>query len=632
MVKAEEILKKYWGFDNFRSPQLEIINSVLSGHDTLALLPTGGGKSLCFQIPALLNDGICLVISPLIALMKDQVDNLMKRDIKAMALTGGISTDEVITLLDNCLYGNYKFLYLSPERLQQDWVIEKIKNLPINLIAIDEAHCVSQWGHDFRPAYLKIQVLKTFFPKVPFLALTASATEQVKNDLIEQLQLNKPVVFQKSFARENIAYLVIQAEDKLFKIEQLLKKNPAPAIIYVRNRKACYEISSQLIRLGIGATFYHGGLSRKEKIKHMENWMDEKSPVMVATNAFGMGIDKANVRTVIHMQYAENIESYYQEAGRAGRNGERAFAVVLSSPSDELNAKGQFLSVLPDKAFVLKVYNKLCNFFQVAFGECPLNEFTFNLNKFCLRYDLSVLKTYNAIQFLDREGILSLTKDFSQKVSLQFLIESRELLRYISLHPRDEAVIHTLLRTYPGIYEYAVKVNTDLVAKKTPTTTTEVERVLTALNLNEVADYIAHDTDSALLFLENRDDEHIINRIAKHLKSQNELKVNQMEAFINYVQDKTHCKSRIILHYFDEETTENCGICSYCRDNAPKQKNSLEEIASKMLALLQREDLDSRELEHLLKIPESDIIFAIHELLERESIALTSINKYTLKK
>ncbi len=632
MNEPVEILKKYWGHDRFRPYQKEIIDSILEGKDTVALLPTGGGKSICFQIPALLQDGICIVISPLIALMKDQVDNLSKRGIKALSITAGISHNDLSILFDNCQFGNYKFLYLSPERLQSEYVVDRIKALNVSLIAIDEAHCVSQWGHDFRPAFLKISILKLLFPNKPFVALTASANARVEKDITTQLKLDNPTIFRQSFARKNISYNVLEVEDKIYNISKILKKYRDPTIIYVRNRKMCIDVSSQLKHLGFTATFFHGGLKNKEKEKNMQSWMSEEAQVIVATNAFGMGIDKANVRTVIHMQYAENIESYYQEAGRAGRNGERAFAVVLSSPSDELNAKGQFLSVLPDKAFVLKVYNKLCNFFQVAFGECPLNEFTFNLNKFCLRYDLSVLKTYNAIQFLDREGILSLTKDFSQKVSLQFLIESRELLRYISLHPRDEAVIHTLLRTYPGIYEYAVKVNTDLVAKKTPTTTTEVERVLTALNLNEVADYIAHDTDSALLFLENRDDEHIINRIAKHLKSQNELKVNQMEAFINYVQDKTHCKSRIILHYFDEETTENCGICSYCRDNAPKQKNSLEEIASKMLALLQREDLDSRELEHLLKIPESDIIFAIHELLERESIALTSINKYTLKK
>ena len=632
MKEPLEILKQYWGHDHFRPYQKEIIDSVLEGRDTLALLPTGGGKSICFQIPALLSDGICIVISPLIALMKDQVDNLAKRGIKALSISAGISPNDLSDLFDNCQFGNYKFLYLSPERLQSQWVLDRIKGLKVSLIAIDEAHCVSQWGHDFRPAFLKISVLKELFPDKTFVALTASANARVEEDIVKELKLDGPKVFRQSFARPNISYNVLEVEDKIYNISKILKKYPEPTIIYVRNRKMCIDISSQLKQMGFSATYFHGGLKNREKEKNMQLWMQEEAQVIVATNAFGMGIDKANVKTVIHVQYAENIESYYQEAGRAGRNGERAFAVVLSSPSDKLNAEMQFLSVLPDRAFLLKVYNKLCNFLQVAFGECPLNEFTFNLNKFCVRYDFPVLKTYNALQFLDRQGIVSLTKDYSQKISLQFLIESRELMRYISLHPRDEAVILTILRTYPGIYEYAVKINTDLLAKKTPTTIAEVERVLGALNLNEIADYTAHDTDSALLFLENRDDEHIINRVAKHLKSQNELKVSQMEAFINYVTDDTNCKSRLILNYFDEKTSEDCGICSYCRDHKPKQKTDIKEVTTKMIQLLQMQDFDSREMERLLKIPESDIISAIHELLEREKIALTSINKYTLKK
>ena len=330
MPEAVALLQKYWKHDKFRSLQKEIISSVLNGHDTFALMPTGGGKSVCFQIPALMNDGICLVISPLVALMKDQVANLQKRNIKAIALTGGIRSEEMIDLLDNCQFGNYKFLYLSPERLQSDWILDRIKNLPINLITIDEAHCVSQWGHDFRPAYLKISELKKHFPKIPFLALTATATPRVKKDIITQLGLHDAKIFEKSFARENIAYMVFEVEDKIFRIDQILKKNPQPSIIYVRNRKSCLDISSQLQSLGFKATYYHGGLTSREKDKNMQSWMEEEVQVIVATNAFGMGIDKANVKTVIHIQLPENLENYYQEAGRAGRNGERAFALLLT--------------------------------------------------------------------------------------------------------------------------------------------------------------------------------------------------------------------------------------------------------------------------------------------------------------
>ncbi|MFN9114809.1 MAG: RecQ family ATP-dependent DNA helicase, partial [Bacteroidota bacterium] len=374
---------------------------------------------------------------PLVALMKDQVATLQKLDIKALALTGGISSDEMIDCLDNCQFGNYKFLYLSPERLQSDWILDRIKSLPINLIAIDEAHCVSQWGHDFRPSYLKISQLKQYFPGVPFVAVTASATTRVKEDIIAQLGLKDPAFFKKSFARDNIAYMVFEVEDKLFKIEQILRKNPEPAIIYVRNRKSCLDTQQQLTQLGLEATYYHGGLSGKEKNKNMQLWMTEKVQVMVATNAFGMGIDKANVRTVLHTQLPENLENYYQESGRAGRNGAKSYAIILTSPSDLFQAKDQSLKILPDKKFLLECFVKLCNYFQVAYGEGINEKFGFNLNTFCVRYGFPPLKTYNALQFLDRQGILTLSQEFSEKISMQFLISSKEMMRYISLNPSD---------------------------------------------------------------------------------------------------------------------------------------------------------------------------------------------------
>ena len=438
MNEAIQLLKKHWNHDNFRGLQAEIIESVLSQKDTFAQLPTGGGKSICYQIPALLQDGITLVISPLVSLIKDQVENLQKKDIKAIGLVGGISSDEVSNLLDNCQYGNYKLLYLSPERLQADWILERLKNLPINLIAIDEAHCISQWGNDFRPAYLKIANLKTHFPKTPILALTASATPRVKKDILEILKLENVAVFEKSFDRENIAYMVFEVEDKLFRMVQILKKNPEPSIVYVRNRKSCIEISRQLQQSGISTTYYHGGLSAIEKNKNMTLWTSEKVQVIVATNAFGMGIDKGNVKTVIHVQLPDSMESYYQEAGRCGRNGQKAFAVLLKSPSDYLQAEGQFLAVLPDKEFLTKVYKKINSYFQIGYGEGIDESFTFNLNEFCTQYQFPTLKTYNAIQFLDRQGIVTLSQEFSQKITVQFIISSKELIRYMSLNKHHE--------------------------------------------------------------------------------------------------------------------------------------------------------------------------------------------------
>ncbi len=629
MQTALAILQKYWKHDQFRSLQNEIIDSVVSGKDTLAILPTGGGKSICFQVPAMMTEGICLVISPLVALMKDQVANLQARNIKAIALTGGIRSEEIIDLLDNCQFGNYKFLYLSPERLQSDWILDRIKNLPIHLIAIDEAHCVSQWGHDFRPAYLKISDLKKHFQKVPFLALTATATPRVKNDIVIETGLQNPAIFQKSFARENIAYMVIEAEDKLYTIEQILKKNPQPSIIYVRNRRSCIDISAQLQTLGFKATYYHGGLSPKEKDKNMTLWMQEEAQVMVATNAFGMGIDKANVKTVIHIQLPDNIENYYQESGRAGRNGEKAFAVLITSPSDTLQAENQFLSNLPDKPFLNSVYIKLCNYFQIAYGEGINEQFAFNLNHFCLKYNFPALKTYNAIQFLDRQGIISLSQEFSEKISLQFLIPSKEVIRYMSLNPNDEEIILTILRRYPGIYEMQTAFNLDFIAKKSNHKPSEVQAVLHKLKEKDIIEYHSKNNDASILFNEIREDERNINRVAKYLERQNQLKKEQLQSVIHYIKENQTCKTRLILAYFGEKSTADCGICSYCISKKKKTTNT-KSLATSILTLLQSEELTSREIQEKTQTDTASVIEVLQQLLEQEQIVIKTNNKYTI--
>ncbi|PRZ28235.1 RecQ family ATP-dependent DNA helicase [Flavobacterium granuli] len=630
MSEALQILQKYWKHDSFRSLQNEIIDSVLSGQDTFALMPTGGGKSICFQIPAMMSNGICLVISPLVALMKDQVANLQQRNIKAIALTGGIKSDEMIDLLDNCQFGNYKFLYLSPERLQSDWILDRIKNLPINLITIDEAHCVSQWGHDFRPAYLKISTLKTHFPKTPFLALTATATPKVKEDIINELGLQKPQLFQKSFARSNIAYMVFEVEDKLFRIEQILKKNPQSSIIYVRNRKSCLDMSSQLQSMGFKSTYYHGGLTPKEKDKNMQLWMQNEAQVIVATNAFGMGIDKPDVKTVIHIQLPENLENYYQEAGRSGRNGEKAFAVLLTSPSDIIQAENQFIHILPDKKFLNQVYLKLSNFFRIAYGEGINEQFSFNLNQFCLKYKFPVLKTYNAMQFLDRQGIITLSQEFSEKITLQFIISSKEVMRYMSLNPKDEEIILTILRTYPGIYEMPIPFNLDLIARKSNHTEAQIQGVLQKLKERDIIEYHSKNNDSKLTFNEVREDERTINRVAKYLENQNALKKEQLKSVLNYINEKESCKSKLILDYFGEKTKEDCGICSYCIIKKNKKTN-FNQLSKEIISILKTEDLNSREIQNKINNQSADVIFVIQQLVERESITIKPNNKYTLK-
>jgi ATP-dependent DNA helicase RecQ len=630
MSDALTILQKYWKHDSFRPPQQQIIDSVLNGKDAFVLMPTGGGKSICFQVPALIKEGICIVVSPLIALMKDQVANLQKIGIKAIALTGGINSDEISNLLDNCQFGNYKFLYLSPERLQSDWIFDRIKNLPVNLIAIDEAHCVSQWGHDFRPAYLKIANLKPHFPKVPFLALTASATKRVQEDILTQLKLENPVIFTKSFARENLAYMVFEAEDKLYKIQQILVKNPQPSIIYVRNRKSCTDVSSQLNSLGFKATYYHGGLHIKEKEKNMALWMNEEVQVMVATNAFGMGIDKADVKTVIHIQLPENMENYYQEAGRAGRNGEKAFAVLLTSPSDSSNAESQFIAVLPDKNFLTSVYVKLCNYFQIAYGEGINEQFSFNLNLFCSQYGFPVIKTFNALQFLDRQGIITLSQEFSEKVTVRFVIDSKEVIRYISLNPQDEPILMAILRTYAGIYEMVTPLNLSLIAKKSEKPEAAVAQLLQKLKEKAIIDYEAKNNDATLVFNEVREDERTINRVSKYLESQNGLKKQQLKSVIDYINDKNTCKDKLILAYFGETKTGNCGICSYCIALHKKtaDKNS---ITTDILALLKNGNYNSRQIQNITGHSSGDVIFALQQLLENGHIWIKPNNQYSIK-
>ena len=631
MQLALEILNQYWQYKSFRPYQDTVIESVISGQDTVAILPTGGGKSLCFQVPTMLSDGICLVISPLIALMKDQVNQLQARNIKAIALTGSLRPAQINVLLDNCQFGGYKFLYLSPERLQQEWILERLKTLPISLIAIDEAHCVSQWGQDFRPAYLKIKNLKTLFSKVPFVALTATATPQVKEDIITMLGLDNPTIIQQSFERKNIAYFIINTEDKVYKINQILKKNPASSIVYVRDRKGCLDYAQKLKALGHNTTFYHGGLSAKERELNMNSWITDQNLVMIATSAFGMGIDKPNVKTVIHINLPENLESYYQEAGRAGRNGEKAFAILINSPSDSSRAKNQFLEVLPNTVFLKLVYIKLCNFFQIAYGDGLNSEFMFNLNQFCNQYQLPVIKVFNSIRFLDQQGILATTQEFSEKINIQFLLPSKEVLRYCSIHKNHEPVISTILRTYPGIFELQTNINITFIAQKLSVTENIVLKTLEILKQLEIISFVSQTNESKITFLTVREDEKTINWVSKHLEKQNEVKKNKLEAVLAFVSDEKQCKNRLLLHYFGEDKEENCGICSYCF-NQKNQKTKIQDNSAAILDALFENPLTSRQLVEKLNISENEILNNLHFLLESNLISINFKNQFTSNK
>jgi len=621
-----DILKKYWNFSTFREPQTEIINSVLEGNDALALMPTGGGKSICYQVPAMVKDGICLVISPLIALMNDQVNQLKNKGIKAIALTGNLTLNDTADIFDNCEFGGYKFLYLSPERLQNYWVLERIKNLNINLIAIDEAHCISQWGHDFRPSYLQINVLKEIFPTVPFLAVTASATAQVQADILKQLKLKNPKIFTTSFERKNIAYKVISTETPLYFLKNNLKNDSSISIIYVRNRKACVEISTNLNEYGISATYFHGGLTYAEKEKNMNLWMTEKVQTIVATNAFGMGIDKPNVRKVIHTQMPENIENYYQEAGRAGRDGEWAEAILVLNPSETDSYTHLFFKTIPTVADTKLIYRKLCSYFQVGYGEQPSESFPFSIQKFCQVYDFDILKTLNVLQFLDRQSILSFEISTSEKYWLQFTAESSEVIAYYEKNIEDEAIISAILRTYYGIFDESVSINPYKIAEQTKLTYTNIINCLERLQKRGLAAFKNYHNDSLVTFTEMREDDRTINRVSRNLEQQTDLKKEQLKAILQYINDDSGCKSAYIQTYFDEKKHKKCGICSYCLNNE-KPTIKIDKIAYKILEFLSNNPSSVAEIEQYLKLKPAEVLTAVEILLEHQKIRLLAGNK-----
>ena len=627
-----QILERYWNFTSFKPLQEDIINAVLADEDTFALLPTGGGKSICFQIPALAKEGICIVISPLIALMKNQVSSLKDKGIKAMALTSEYKYNDIDTMLDNCIYGNYKFLYLSPERLQQEIVQDRIQQMNVNLIAVDEAHCISQWGNDFRPAYKNIVLLRKLMPNVNVIALTASATPQVAKDIVEELDFINPKIFKQSFKREHLAYMVFDVEDKYFKIEQILKKNPASSIIYVRSRKKTFEISNYLEQKGFTSTFYHGGLTNTEKDKHLSQWFNNQKQVMVATNAFGMGIDKADVKTVIHVNLPESMESYFQEAGRAGRNNEKAYAVILKSKGDEQHVKKQFLNILPSVDFIKQVYRKLCNYFQISYGEGEFTTHEFNLNTFCKAYNFNTTIAYNALKALDRTSVITLSKQFNRNSSVQIIVNNKNIFNYLDRHPETNIIVKSILRTYGGIFDQDTKINTQLIADKASTTEDKVIQTLIQLQKDAVISLQLTKTDSQIIFLLPREDDKTINRIAKTIEQQNNLKKTQVTSVLNYVNNDDICKSIQLLSYFGEKKLEDCGICSVCiNTNTLPSKIIIENSIKKLLIVLKDKPLSSRDILSNTNIKETHIATILKLMLENGDIEITSANTYKIK-
>ncbi|TDS20860.1 ATP-dependent DNA helicase RecQ [Maribacter caenipelagi] len=625
----KEILSKYWGFDSFRGSQEEIINAISNGQDVLGLLPTGGGKSLCFQVPALMKEGICIVISPLVALIENQVDNLQKLGIKAIGLKGGLKFTEVDKLLDNCIYGSYKFLYLSPERLQQELVQERIKAMNVSMFVIDEAHCISQWGHDFRPAYLSCSILRELHPTPPMVALTATATKRVSDDIISSLDLNYPFVVKDSFFRKNIGFGVIQTEDKNGRLKQYCQQIKHSAIVYVRSRRKAEELSKFLVKNNVKAAFYHGGVDQKMKTERLNLWLEDKVQVMVATNAFGMGIDKPDVELVVHFQIPDSVENYFQEAGRAGRNGDFAKAILLTNTTDKVLVKKQFIEILPDVAYVKMIYKKLNTFFQIGYGEFTEAKFYLNFNEFCNIYKLNTFLTYNALQLLDRNSVISLSENFSKKITIKFITDKDTLHRYIDKNSKLADFIKVVLRTYGGLFEFDTQINMYLLSKKTAISESLLHQNFEQLAKDEIIEYTSVSSDLEMLFLVPRDDDRTINMFARNIEEQNELKIDKVTKMLNYIENDTVCRSIQLLSYFGEVQEKECGICDVCIS----QKLGNTDVVHakiKIIQLLKQNTTSSQELEKRLNINQDIVIAALQELLEDNYVSLNAINEYQL--
>lgn len=578
-MTIHEILKHYWNHQHFRPLQEEIITAVLEGKDALALLPTGGGKSVCFQVPAMATPGICLVVSPLIALMKDQVENLQSKGINAMSIVSGMSRREIDIALDNCIYGDVKFLYLSPERLLSELVQERIKYMKVNLIAVDEAHCISQWGYDFRPSYLHIAELRNLHPQVPILALTATATSAVKVDIIGKLQLRQAQIFQTSFERKNISYLVEYEENKLRRMLQVARGAKGSGIIYVRSRKDTFELAQFLNQNGLRADYYHAGLSADLRSSKQNNWKKNVTDIMVATNAFGMGIDKPDVRFVIHRDLPESLEAYYQEAGRAGRDEKRAYAVLLYNSADKVLMEKKFEASYPTLEEMKQVYHYLANYFQLAYGAGAGLSFDFDLKDFCSKFKLDAIKTLNALKFLEQDEYLSINESVFLPSRFRFEVMNEQLYNFQIQNPAWDPFIKVLLRSYGGAFDHYINIREFDLSKRTGTTVQMIIDNLNQLQDYGVLNYLPQTDKPQITYLKPRQTSANMLISINYINERKQLYREKMEAVFHYTEARK-CRSRLLLAYFDEDDAPKCGLCDICLQE--KREHNRQEIAENL--------------------------------------------------
>lgn len=629
----KQILIKYWGYSSFRPLQEEIINSVLDGNDTLGLMPTGGGKSVTFQIPGLKLDGVTIVITPLIALMKDQVEHLKRKKINAVAIYSGMSPREIDIALDNCVYGDMKFLYVSPERLKTELFVERIKKMKMGLLVVDEAHCISQWGYDFRPAYLEIAEIRKFIPEVPVLAVTGTATAEVVNDIQEKLLFKKSNIFRLSFARKNLIYAVINTEDKFRRLYQTIYHIQGTSIIYVRSRRKTREISDWLNANGIKSHFYHAGLTAEIRDQKQNDWMRGKVRVIVSTNAFGMGIDKPDVRSVIHFDIPDSPEAYYQEAGRAGRDGDPAFAVIIHDDNDIKTLKRNFEDSFPPIKSIKAIYEALGNYFQLAYGSGKDESFDFVLNDFIKMYNLQPLPTFSALKFLERESYIYLSDAVNSPSRLFITADKEELYRYQVKNPNMGALIDVLIRSYSGLFSNYTVIDEAVLAQRLKTSPLGIENALKVLHNQQYIDYIPRSGKPKIIFnIERLDSRQLI--FSKN--SYEKLKTNaagRLDAMLTYIQSSTKCRNLILMEYFGEKETKRCGKCDVCKERNKLSLSEMEfdQIIDLVKPLLHKEQLSLEEIvANFPTINEGHILSVIRWLLDTEKVQRLG-EKYTWK-
>lgn len=619
-----QILKEFWGYDSFRDLQEDIICSIGEGKDTLGLMPTGGGKSITFQVPALAKEGLCIVITPLISLMKDQVQNLRGRGIKAVAVYSGMTRQEILVALENCIFGGYKFLYISPERLATDIFRTKLRSMKVNLITVDESHCISQWGYDFRPAYLKIAEIRDLLPSVPVLALTATATPEVVKDIQERLHFKEENVFRMSFERKNLAYIVRRTENKMQEALHILNKVAGSAIIYTRNRKRTKDVAEVLNKEGITADFYHAGLSNEAKDLRQRRWQSGECRVMVATNAFGMGIDKPDVRLVVHVDLPDSPEAYFQEAGRAGRDRQKAYAVMLYSKTDKTTLNKRITDTFPDRDYIMQVYEHLNFYYQMAMGDGLGCMYDFNLEEFCRKFKHFPVPANSALNILTQAGYIEYTDEQDNASRLIFIIRRDELYKLHEMGKEAETLIQAILRSYTGVFTDYAYIHEDSLSLRTGLSRQQIYETLVMLSKRRIIDYIPHKKTPFIIYTRERVElRHLV--ITKEVyEERKERYTARIKAMTEYADSDDACRSRMLLRYFGEKNEHNCGQCDVClsQKKQPLKQNEFDDIASRIYQLLDSQTLTSAEIIKSIDTDADKVCRVLQYLIDEEKLTM----------